>query len=380
MKGVRLMEDKLKHLRESMDKTVFKDTSLESYERTKILNGLNRNERKVHFNLNSILSFAVCTFLFIGIGALVFNEVKDRENNKPQSNTALDTSKEEKHQVQNEDQLETKSIKPYYPYIVLDGYYYKKTNEVIQPEGLGEQIAEVKRIGDWEFKKSGDSNEIPPGPIYSVKGKDTKEYIAGKGIIYKEGKNQAGYIVFKKEELVEQPKKESILNSKGDLEEVQIAFGNIIEKVEDLHHFIGIEKRVNLYAADYLPENGPGVDLVYNVPEANIKDNEQNIDGMLFIREYQKDLPPPNSRFLPQNGWNRIKKGNEVIKQKEFIPPSLIKSFEINGISWGYYEDKTHQDFILRGERNNMYFEVVTQGDFSFEKLKELLKKFKQVR
>jgi small nuclear ribonucleoprotein (snRNP)-like protein len=375
-----MIEDKLKHLRKSMDKSVFSDTTFESSEKAKILNELNRRERNGRFNLNSILSFAVCTFLFIGIGVFVFNQVNEEETNQTQGNTSLDISDglvqdtDEKN-----DNLGTKEVEPSYPYIVLDGYYYKKTNEVVSSDEIGEKIGEVKRIGDWAIKKSGDSNEIPPGPIYSVNGKI--DYIAGKGVIYKEGKNQAAYIAFKKEEPVEQPEKDSILSSKGDLEEVQIALKNIKEKIGVLYSFVGLDNRVSLNAANYSPENGPGVDLVFNVPEADKADDDHIIDGMLFIRGYKKNTLPSNSRFLQQDEWKRIKNGNTLIKQKvEFVPPTLIETFKINGITWGYYEDNIHNDFILRGEVNNIYYEVTTQGYFTFERLKELLEGFKQIK
>lgn len=377
-----MMEDKLKHLRNSMDKTVFSDTTFESSEKAKILRELNRRERINRFNLNSILSFAVCTFLFIGIGVFAFNEVYTKETNQMQGNTSLDINNEDglmQDKDEKNDTLGTKEVEPSYPYIVLDGYYYKKTNEVVQSDELGEKIAEVKRIGDWAIKKSGDSNEISPGPIYSVDGKI--DYIAGKGVIYKEGKNQAAYIAFKKEEPVEQPGNDSILSSKGDSEEVHIAFQNIKEKKRDLHSFLGVDNRVSLYSANYLPENGPGVELVFNIPEADKVVDDHVVDGMLFISSYKKDTPPSNSRFHRQEGWKRINNGNTIIKQKEeYVPPILKETFKTNGISWGYYEDKVHHDFILRGEKNNMYYEVTTQGDFTLERLKELFESFKQIK
>ena len=58
-----------------------------------------------------------------------------------------------------------------YGYIVLNGFYYVKTGETIPKEQLGQQVAKVERIGDWEIKKTGDSNEVSPGPIYSIKNK-----------------------------------------------------------------------------------------------------------------------------------------------------------------------------------------------------------------
>lgn len=379
------MEDKLKHLRKSMDKTVFKDAAFQSYEKVKILNEFNKRKRNIRFNFNPILSFAVCTFLFIGIGMFVFNELNEEGTNKPQGNTASDIDSEPKDldhdKDEQEDNIETNKLEPSYPYIVLNGYYYKKTNEVIQPEKLGGEIAEVKRIGNWAIKQSGDSNEIAPGPIYSVEGRESTEYIASKGVINENGKNQSAYLGFKKSEPVEQPDKDSILSSKGDEKEAQIALDNIKGEVVDLYQFTGKGKRVILFAANYMAENGPGAELIYNVPEANKKEENHTIDGILFIYEYKKELPPSQSRFNQNVKWERIKKGNEVIKQKKDIEmPIKIEEFNINGISWSYYKDQEYQDFILRGEKNSMYYEVITQGEFTLESLKILLEEFKQTK
>jgi hypothetical protein len=378
------MEDKLKNLKEIMDKTTFKTTTFDSHEQTKILNRLYKREKLPKFNLNSLLSFATCSVLFIGIGVFVFNQLNGVEGNQMQGNTTFNTNEEQKSLIKDKDESkesEAKKNEYSYPYIVLNGFYYKKTNEVIKPEKLGEKIAEVKRIGDWAIKQSGDSNEIAPGPIYSVKGSDPTEYIASKGVINKEGKNQSAYIVFEKHESVEQPPKDSILSSKGDIKEVQIALENIKEEVVDLYQFTESGDRVSLFAANHLKENGPGAELIYNVPEANKKEDDQTINGILFIYEYKKELPPSQSRFNQNAEWERIKKGNEVIKQKKDIKmPIKIEEFYTNGIHWSYYKDQEHQDFILRGEKNNMYYEVITQGEFTLESLKTLLEEFKQTK
>lgn len=367
-----------------MDKTTFKNTTFDSHEKTNIINRLYKREKFPILNLNSLLSFATCSVLFIGIGVFVFNQLNGGESDKLQGNTTSNINEEQKSLIQDKDESEkTKANKsePSYPYIVLNGFYYKKTNEVIQPEKLGEKIAEVKRIGDWAIKQSGDSNEIAPGPIYSVKGNDSTEYITSKGVINKDGKNQSAYIGFEKHEPVEQPEKDSILSSKGDIKEVQIALDNIKEEVVDFYQFTESEDRVSLFAANYLKENGPGAELIYNVPEANKKEENHTINGILFIYEYKKELPPSQSRFNQNAEWERIKKGNEIIKQKKDIEmPIKIEEFYINGISWVYYKDQEHQDFILRGEKNNMYYEVITQGEFTLESLKTLLEGFKQTK
>jgi hypothetical protein len=124
--------------------------------------------------------------------------------------------------------------------------------------------------------------------------------------------------------------------------------------MDNLYQFIGLDKRVGLFSVTYLGDNNPGVELVYNVPEANKKKDNHIVDGIIFIREYIANTPT-------------------------FEYSNFKEVFEINGILWGYYKDKANQDFVLQGKKNNMHFEITTQGDFSIEKLKDLLVNFKHV-
>lgn len=259
-----------------------------------------------------------------------------------------------------------------YPHIVLNGFYYKKTDEEVTSEQLGEQVGEVKRIGTWAIKKSGDSNYIAPGPIYSVKDRSSDEYIVGRGGLFKDGVNKLAYIVFKKEEPVQQVDYDKILNTKGDLEEALIAVDNIKRKMDNFYQ-INNTDRVELNYVSYLPENGPGAELIYNIREADKTVNGETNQGMLFIKEYAKQLQPSSSRF-EKYVWKIVLNGDVGTKQKqEALPPVLIDKFEMNGILWSYYTDQERNDIVLRGEKDDMYYEVTTQGDFSLEKLKELL-------
>ena len=89
-------------------------------------------------------------------------------------------------------------------YVVFDGHYYRMVDEVEQSK-LGSQIGEIKRIGDWEIKKDGDSNTVGQGPIFSVIDKTPKEVIATKL-----WSNRDVYVLFERKEPVEQPDKSKI--------------------------------------------------------------------------------------------------------------------------------------------------------------------------
>ncbi len=387
------MDSKLKNLRESMNKTVLKEGVMSDIEKRKIYRAaLNGKVRRRRNYFAPVLSAIVLTGLFLTLGSFTYLNLfvsnKNSDNSLQLQNSSV-LEKEDDEQIsvtpkatEDEDVVQNTdenliNNQPGYPHIVLNDYYYKKTSEVIQPEDLGEQIAEVKRIGTWEIKKSGDSNYIAPGPIYSVKGRSSDEYIVGKGGIFEDGVNKSAYIVFKKEEPVQQVDHDKILNTKGDIEEALIAVDNIKRKMENFYQLNNTD-RVELNYVSYLPKNGPGAELGYNILETDKVVNKETIQRMLFIKEYEKQLQPTGSRFNPYM-WITVSNGDgqTATRQKQEVPPPvLIETFEMNGILWSHYTDQVRNDIVLRGEKDDMYYEVTNQGDFSLEKLKELLAYF----
>jgi len=118
--------------------------------------------------------------------------------------------------------------------------------------------------------------------------------------------------------------------------------------------------------------------LGYNILETDKVVNKETIQRMLFIKEYEKQLQPTGSRFNPYM-WITVSNGDgqTATRQKQEVPPPvLIETFEMNGILWSHYTDQVRNDIVLRGEKDDMYYEVTNQGDFSLEKLKELLAYF----
>lgn len=268
-----------------------------------------------------------------------------------------------------------------YPYIVLNGFYFAKTSDTVTKEQLGEQIAKVERVGDWDIKKGGDSNEVPPGPIFSIQGKDPSTFIAAKGVVYENGQNKEAYLVFEKREPVENNLNEqSILSAKNDEAEVKIAFNNVKKLLPALYEYKDDTKTTILTSIDYREDFGPGVSLSYRVPSKDTKDAQgYAVQGFIDILQYDKSIKPEASEFSPKS-IPEIKKqeGNTVIHELKPIPqPELIQSFSVNNINWGFY--KTHfGQYVLRGESNNMIYELKLQGNFKPSDGQILAQNFKQ--
>jgi len=55
----------------------------------------------------------------------------------------------------------------------------------------------------------------------------------------------------------------------------------------------------------------------------------------------------------------------------------LKESFVVNGIEWGKYET-IYQEDVYRGEQQNLYFEISTQGEIDLSLMKEFLSSFEQ--
>ena len=61
----------------------------------------------------------------------------------------------------------------------------------------------------------------------------------------------------------------------------------------------------------------------------------------------------------------------------EWKKPVLKESFVVNGMKWDKYET-FNQEIVYRGEQQNLYFEIKTQGEINLNLMMELLSSFKQ--
>lgn len=247
-------------------------------------------------------------------------------------------------------------------YVVLDGYYYVPNGDTIDELKLGKQFAGVQRIGDWEYKKTGDSNYFgPPAPIYSILDIKTDEKVAIKTITGGTRQNpNYTLMVLQRSEAIKEPDATTILGAKGDTKEVAIALQNIRKKFPLLYEFQGMEQKMDF--ASYSPNFGPGVKLGYRVPEADTADLKSNhqVQGIIFVYEYKKGMEN-------ETGESRFRKGSEYYEAKP------TETFDFNWIHWEYYDTN-----VVRGEKDKMIYEVQVQGNLNQDDLVELLKTFKQ--
>lgn len=124
--------------------------------------------------------------------------------------------------------------------------------------------------------------------------------------------------------------------------------------------------------AHYDPDRG--VTLYYHVPEANTFEKEMEVQGFMFIYQYQEGDESlfPTSSFTPQ--YIILKnEGDKLIRgfDPNFTTPEPITSRKIGDIEWNYYSDT-----LWRGQKDKMYYEIQLQGNFSMELMTEFLQHF----
>ncbi|PEZ08190.1 transcriptional regulator [Bacillus sp. AFS018417] len=253
-------------------------------------------------------------------------------------------------------------------YIVLNEFYYVKTGEIAPKEQLERQIGKVERIGEWEIKKTGDSNEVPPGPIFSIKGKDPEQFIAAKGVTYENGESKAAYLVFeKKEPVTNEIDETSILSAKNDETEVNIAYKNVKKLLPSMYEYRDNTGTTTLTQVSYAKDLGPGVVLYYRVPSKDTRDEHGNeVQGFIMAYQYDKSKKLEQSWFRTEPVLEPKKFSDGAIRMEkvgEQPAPELIESFVKNDTNWGLYKKYTGQ-YFLKGEHGNMIYELQLQGDF----------------
>jgi hypothetical protein len=263
-----------------------------------------------------------------------------------------------------------------YPYIVLNGFYYAKTGDTVSEDYLGQEIARVERTGEWNIKKQGDSNEVVPGPIYSVRGKDSKQFITAKGVVYKDGKNQSAYLLFQKRDPVESVDEKSILSTKGDATEGELALQNIRKVLPTLYEYRDNTGTTTVDLAAYRKDFGPGAMLYYRVPSKDTTDKDgHEIPGFIMSFQYNKSIKIYQSQLNPKpKGILYHPYGEE----KE-VKPQLIETFIKNNTNWELY--KTYYgNYIMQGKHGNMIYELQLQGDFKSSDVQIIATNFRKYK
>ncbi|WHY59900.1 hypothetical protein [Cytobacillus firmus] len=170
-----------------MNESILRDVSVTPKERERILKSVKKSQGKNKYkHLYYYVSFsAAVALIFILLFSFDLNlipingpsiETKNIQSNNPDSKDTRESPPDNEEEIQHSEELiDYENLR----HIVFNGYYYIKGDQVSQNE-IDTRIGEVKRIGTWEIAKDGDSNEVPPGPIFSLKDRDSQEVIAAK--------------------------------------------------------------------------------------------------------------------------------------------------------------------------------------------------------
>ncbi|OCA90443.1 hypothetical protein A8F94_00700 [Bacillus sp. FJAT-27225] len=186
------METKLKYLRKSMNQTVLKPGNMNSDQKSKLFHAvLDTQEYKRSNYFAPVLSTVLVVSFTLFFGAFILQNMLGETNHTEKENAANLLASEGSKDIPllTEEQTEAKDEgQPDFPYIIKDGYYFKKIEKEAMLKHIGLQAGTIQE---------GDSNVVPPGPIYHLRG-TTDNHIAAKGISYKNGTKQEAYLVFKK--------------------------------------------------------------------------------------------------------------------------------------------------------------------------------------
>lgn len=368
------MDDKLRNLKDSMDNTVLKSGLVTPYQQQKILEEiLSSKKRPIRKDFLAPILSIVLTFSFvIGLGIFIYNHMEDStmpaSPKTAQPKNSINTIEKNDH---NEKTLALNE-----GYIVMNGYLFKETSVTIDSNQLGEKIGEVKRTGNWEIKLDGDSNKVPIGPLFSINGKDSTHFIAGK-LVLKNGKSS--YEEFEKFAKVDNPDLGEILSAKMDETEINAAIQNVKKKIGI---FYSLDERFKPISFSYI--NGPLISLAYNIPEGDKDSSQGIIPGELYIQEYSKNVKLTQSRFIKPIETTIIRSGNHVKavpkKVTNWKEPTLIKTLVINNINWQIYKDDYYHDLVIRGETDQYDIEISTQGNFTQDLFIKILKYFNVIK
>lgn len=166
---------------------------------------------------------------------------------------------------------------------------------------------------------------------------------------------------------------EQFVGAKNDPGEVAIALKKIREIAPYLYELKTEQNGVAPNLATYRPDSG--VTLHYRVPETDDKETQ----GFLFIFEYPKEIAEKimNSAFSPKFKSEIVtideRKVARRVPDPNYKLPTASETFELNGIQWSYYGNN-----LLRGEKEGYYYEIQTQGKFTYDGLADILKHFNQ--
>lgn len=114
------------------------------------------------------------------------------------------------------------------------------------------------------------------------------------------------------------------------------------------------------------------------MPEGDKKNENNLIQGQLFIYQYNKDIQLKDSRFNKPVEYGVVKgvDGKFTTKKRDIAwkKPVLAESFSLNDISWEVFEDAYYNDLVFKGQTEKYNIEITTQGNFPIDRMKDLLR------
>lgn len=310
------MEEKLKNLKHSLNKSVFNKYRFSEKNKNIILKSVQESQTKEVTSRGITNPFRRISIVFIIIISLFIGLISIN----PGVATLFKSTKLER--PIDED------------YLIYDNYYYLPTSKQIDQNEIGEKLGEVKRLGYSNYLKEGDSGDGSNFYIgesyYKINSSPNLEYIAIELLdnTMKEEKGQVtGFEILKRDKPVENNEQQNIYGAKNDIDEVNIAIENIKKQIPVTFELQSENFRPTLVSLDNDGENYK-VTLYY--------EHIKNKDSILFIEQYDEsynDLP-------------------------KYYNDHIINNFKTNSIDWNEYEDGLfigkNESIILRVNGQNM--------------------------
>lgn len=218
-------------------------------------------------------------------------------------------------------------------YLVHDKFYYIDTNNFINKSELGREIDHVKRVGDWNILKEGDTSSFTVGSkYYEIKGVAPSKKIA---IEIPKGRNDndiVDYKVLGREKAIEKVNEKVIYSAKSE-EEIVIALKNI-NKVAPAFYKFDLQN--------------------YELTEVSLKSNGK---GFLINSTYKEKNNDNNYIFMRQYEIGTKLDGLGTYDHD----PLLLEKFSLMEFNWEQYKSEWNNSYFL-GTKENIVIEISSQN------------------
>ncbi|GGE37909.1 hypothetical protein GCM10011391_15880 [Pullulanibacillus camelliae] len=329
------MDDELNRLKKAMDQTVLKEGTFTHREKQNVLSRVQHKTIRPQKVLKALFSGAVCLGLLVVLSFYFMSDQQEHPSasSESKSKTAVSTKasqKTEKHQEAAGD-ASTEQVEN------VTAYDYASNAQSTDIPGhftfnQGNYVKSNATVRGSQINKK--LNTLGKATIYSIVGQEVASAIA---VRYDDDEGQPMYWLYHRNtnELLTLSSKEMAL-------------------------YLFKNKAIQLKQVDLKTDWGPGLMLTYS----EVKEPEQTI----IVKEYEKKKAPVASTSFNQDALN---KGNV----KSSYAPHPKATFVANGIRWTEYIG-SRTPILLRGEKENYYYEVTANDEKSLPQLKTFVKQF----